>query len=133
MTEGPTGTTPGWYPEPGTGFSRYWDGTSWGAYAPAVSGGGGHPVRPPKEKVVAGLLGILLGGFGIHKFYLGYTAPAVLMLLLSIAGWVFSCFLFPVILPIAFGIIGLIEGNIYLVKSDAEFDAIYVQGTREWF
>ena len=132
MTEGPTSTPPGWYPEPGTGFSRYWDGQSWGAYAPAVSGAG-QPVRQPKDKVVAGLLGIFLGGLGIHKFYLGYTTPGLLMMLLSVAGWVLSCFLFPLILPIAFGVIGLIEGIVYLTKSDAEFNTMYVQGTREWF
>jgi len=121
---------PGWYPEPGTGLSRYWDGTAWGVYAP----GSGVPAqRPPKEKVAAGLLGIFLGGLGIHKFYLGYTTPALIMLLLSISGWVFSCLLFPIVLPIVFSIIGLVEGIIYLTKSDAEFDATYVQGTREWF
>ena len=133
MSEGPTTSPPGWYPEPGTGLNRYWDGQAWGAYAPAPAQPGGQLQPPHKDKVAAGVLGILLGGLGIHKFYLGYTSPGLIMLLCSIAGWVFSCFMFPMLLPIAFGIIGLIEGIIYLTKSDAEFDAIYVQSTREWF
>jgi len=133
MSEDPTSAPPGWYPEPGTGLNRYWDGQTWGAYAPVPAHEGGQLQKPHKDKVAAGILGILLGGFGIHKFYLGYTSPGLIMLLCSIAGWVLSCLMFPMVLPIAFGVIGLIEGIIYLTKSDAEFDAIYVQGTKEWF
>lgn len=35
--------------------------------------GGGTGARYSKSKIAAGLLGIFLGGLGIHKFYLGYT------------------------------------------------------------
>ena len=52
--------------------------------APAVGG---------KSKIAAGLLGIFLGGYGVHNFYLGYTKKAVLQLVLSVGGliatWVF--------------------------------------------
>ena len=71
------------------------------------------------KKVVAGILAILLGGLGVHKFFLGNTVAGIIMLVLSCTG-----------IP---ALIGLIEGIIYLTKSDAEFDAIYVQGAREWF
>jgi hypothetical protein len=30
-------------------------------------------------------------------------------------------------------IIGLIEGIMYLTKSDEEFDRIYIQGKKTWF
>lgn len=133
MTDAPMSSPPGWYPEPGTGLNRYWDGHAWGAYAPTVAYPGGPVQKPRKDKVAAGILGILLGGLGIHKFYLGYTSSGLIMLLCSIAGSVLACFWLPILLPIAFGVIGLIEGIIYLTKSDAEFDATYVQGTREWF
>lgn len=77
------------------------------------------------NKIPAGLCGILLGGFGIHKFILGYTGAGLIMLLVT----VLSCFLgYPVM-----HIIGLIEGIIYLCKSDDEFVRVYVDGRKEWF
>ena len=67
------------------------------------------PEDTANKKMVAGLLGILLGGLGIHKFYLGLTGTAVIQLLVSI----FTCGLA--------GAIGIIEGIIYLTKSDEDF------------
>lgn len=60
-----------------------------------------------KSKIAAGLLGIFLGCFGVHNFYLGYTGKAVAQLLIS----VLSCFT----LSFASGIWGLIEGIMILV------------------
>lgn len=39
-----------------------------------------------KSKLVAGLLGIFLGGLGIHNFYLGYTGKAIAQIVLSCFG-----------------------------------------------
>ena len=77
------------------------------------------------HKIAAGIFGILLGSLGIHKFILGYTGAGLVMLLVS----VLSCF----ILSPLMHIIGLIEGIIYLCKSDEEFVRIYVDGRKEWF
>ena len=44
------------------------------------------PVAGGKSKLVAGLLGIFLGGLGIHNFYLGYNKKAILQILLSCVG-----------------------------------------------
>ena len=60
-----------------------------------------------KSKLVAGLLGIFLGCFGVHNFYLGYTGKAVAQVLIS----VLSCF---ALTPIT-SIWGLIEGIMILV------------------
>ena len=49
------------------------------------------PSPNAKSKIVAGLLGIFLGAFGVHNFYLGYTSKAVLQLVLTIVGLIFSC------------------------------------------
>ena len=68
-----------------------------------------------KSKVAAGLLGIFLGAFGVHNFYLGYTSKAVTQLLLT----VLSCG----ILSFVSGIWGLVEGIQILAGSitvDAE-------------
>ncbi len=81
------------------------------------------------KKVLAGILGIMLGYLGIHKFVLGYTMEGVVMLLLSIVAGFFTCFISTGVIAV----IGLIEGIIYLTKSDEEFVATYVQGRRGWF
>jgi len=71
-----------------------------------------------KQKVLAGILGILLGGLGIHHFYLGSTMAGVICLLLSF------CF--------GLGaVVGLIEGIMILVMKDEEFDARYNARTPE--
>ncbi|RZS99040.1 NINE protein [Aquimarina brevivitae] len=72
------------------------------------------------KKLLAGILGILLGGFGVHKFILGYTKEGIFHILLSLL-----CGLG--------GIIGLIEGIIYLTKSDEEFYQTYQVGQKPWF
>jgi len=77
------------------------------------------------NKIGAGICGILLGSLGIHKFILGYTGAGLIMLLVSLL----SCgFLAPIV-----HLIGLIEGIIYLCKTDDEFVRIYVDNRREWF
>ncbi|MGA0036438.1 MAG: TM2 domain-containing protein [Ilumatobacteraceae bacterium] len=81
------------------------------------------------NKIAAGICGILLGALGIHKFILGYTKEGVIMLLVAIIGGFFTCFIATAVM----GIIGLIEGIIYLTKSDAEFARIYSNGQKGWF
>ncbi len=76
----------------------------------------------------AGWSAILLGGLGVHKFILGYRRAGTIMLAIALVGWVF--FAVPLI---AISLVGLVEGILYLRKSDAEFAATYVQGRREWF
>lgn len=84
--------------------------------------------KPKKEKIVAGLFAILLGGLGIHKFYLGYKAAGIIHLLVFFIG------MLPLFIgTIAISLIGLIEGIIYLTKSDEEFERTYVVNKKEWF
>jgi TM2 domain-containing membrane protein YozV len=78
-----------------------------------------------EKKVAAGVCGILLGSLGVHKFILGYTTEGVIMLAVSLA----TC---GIASPVM-GVIGLIEGIIYLTKSDEEFVALYVNARRGWF
>jgi TM2 domain-containing membrane protein YozV len=81
------------------------------------------------KKLAAGLTGIFLGAFGVHKFVLGYTRPAVIMLVVSLAGGVITCGLASFVI----GVIGLIEGVIYLTKTNAEFQAEYLDAQKDWF
>lgn len=80
------------------------------------------------KRISAGVLGILLGSLGVHKFILGYSKAGVIMLLVSIIG---AGFFF--LGPIVMGIIGFVEGIIYLTKSDSEFHNTYVANKKEWF
>jgi TM2 domain-containing membrane protein YozV len=84
------------------------------------------PAHPKAgSKIAAGICGILLGSLGIHKFILGYTGAGLIMLLVTLL----TCFIASPIMHL----IGLIEGIIYLTKSDADFVKTYVDGRREWF
>ncbi|MFC7071660.1 NINE protein [Halovenus rubra] len=77
-----------------------------------VAQSGGMDGGSSKDRTTAGILAILLGGLGVHKFYLNETGLGVLYLCFS---WTF--------IP---AIIGLIEGILYLMKTDQEFEAKYV-------
>lgn len=69
------------------------------------------PAGTQKSKLAAGLLGIFLGAFGVHNFYLGYTGKAVAQLLITLL----SCFT----LAIVSEIWGLVEGIQILTGSIA--------------
>ena len=77
-------------------------------------------VKQENKKIVSGILAILLGYLGIHKFYLGYTKEGLIQLLLGL--------LFGI-----GGLIGIIEGIIYLTKSDEDFYQTYQVGKKGWF
>jgi len=46
-----------------------------------------YGVNGVKSKIVAGLLGIFLGTYGVHNFYLNYTKKAVIQLATVIAAY----------------------------------------------
>lgn len=79
------------------------------------------PEDTGSKKMVAGLLGIFLGGWGVHKFYLGMTTPGIIQIVISVC----TCGIG--------GVIGLIEGIIYLTKSDEDFHETYVVEQKGWF
>lgn len=62
-----------------------------------------------KNRIAAGLLGIFLGSFGVHNFYLGYTTKAVIQLIMTILSCGF--------LAVVSSIWGLIEGILILTRS----------------
>ncbi len=86
--------------------------------------------KPPgaDKKLAAGICGILLGGLGVHKFILGYTTEGIIMVVTYLVG-LFLCG----IPALAIAIIGIIEGIIYLTKSDEEFSRTYIMNKKGWF
>ncbi len=79
-----------------------------------------RPATQESKRVLAGVLAIVLGIFGVHKFVLGYTVPGIIMLVLGLCTGLSA-------------IVGIIEGIIYLTKSDEEFVETYQIGKKEWF
>lgn len=77
------------------------------------------------KKIAAGILAIVVGGLGIHKFILGYQREGLIMLLVS----VLSCFTLSAVMHV----IGIVEGIMYLTKSDEGFVRTYIYGRRGWF
>ena len=116
--------------------------------AGAAYGNMAHAGAAPgvKSKTTAGLLAIFLGGVGAHKFYLGYTGIGLLhiafwwvALFASCGACVAAFFTFGVSLALILIIwliywsIPIVEGIIYLTKSDDEFHQTYVVNTRVFF
>lgn len=81
------------------------------------------------KKLAAGLTGIFLGAFGVHKFILGYTKAGIIMLVVSLAGGLVTCG----IASFVMGVIGLIEGILYLTKTNEEFQVTYIDAVKDWF
>ena len=103
-----------------------------------MSSGYAQKIPGADKKIAAGLCGILIGGLGIHKFVLGYQQEGIIMLsvnLVSIILLIVSCgLLFPLaFVSMAVGIVGLVEGIIYLTKSDEEFVNTYIINKKPWF
>jgi len=80
-----------------------------------------------KSRVAAGLLAIFCGILGFHKFYLGYISAGIIMFLLTFFLW------WTIVVPLAMFLVSIIEGVMYLTKSDEEFQRIYVQSQKDWF
>lgn len=81
-----------------------------------------------KSRITAGVFALVLGGFGVHKFYLGHKWPGVICILISLTG-ILTLFISNIVL----GIICVIEGIFYLTKSDEEFEQTYIVEKKKWF
>lgn len=85
------------------------------------------------KKVLAGILGIFFGGIGVHKFILGYNTEGFILLGITLVSIPLMCIIigvFTIYIPV---LIGLIEGIIYLTKSDEEFYHMYQLNKKAWF
>jgi len=85
------------------------------------------------KKILAGILGILFGGLGVHKFILGYNKEGGILLGATLVGILLSCVGVGLLIVWIPGVVGFIEGIIYLTKSDADFHNTYQVGKKPWF
>ncbi|SNS96101.1 TM2 domain-containing membrane protein YozV [Micrococcales bacterium KH10] len=101
------------YQQPAGGYQQ--PGPGYGQQTPPQAGYGNQPYGVPaahpeaKSRLAAGLLGILLGGLGIHRFYLGYTGIGILQIVVTL---------------VTFGagaIWGLVEGILYLTDKTGNY------------
>ncbi len=81
------------------------------------------------KKILAGILAIVLGGFGVHKFILGYNKEGIILLVCTIVLGIVTCGIANMIV----WVVTLVEGIIYLTKSDEEFYNTYQVGKKPWF
>ncbi len=89
-------------------------------------------IVPSQKKIPAGILAILLGGLGVHKFFLGMNREGLVMLALTLLSLPLACVGLGFI-PFVVQVIGIIEGVIYLTKSDQDFYLDYIVSKKGWF
>jgi TM2 domain-containing membrane protein YozV len=81
------------------------------------------------KQLLASYCAILFGGFGVHKFILGYNPEGFIMLAISVVAGSFTYGIALIVMQL----IGLIEGMIYLNKSSEEFVDTYFVNKQRWF
>ncbi len=87
-----------------------------------------YRLKPSKDRIAAGILAIFFGAFGIHKFYMGLTNTGFIMLAITIVGSLFTVGAAALVMQL----IALVEGIIYFIKTQPQFEQDYVCGKRKW-
>lgn len=85
------------------------------------------------KRILTGVLAILLGSLGVHKFVLGYNNEGFIILVATAIGYATLCFIIGGFILTATSLLGLIEGIIYLTKTDVEFYETYQKNKNPWF
>ncbi len=85
------------------------------------------------KRILTGVLAIILGSLGVHKFVLGYNNEGIMILVATAIGYATLCILIGGFILFATSLLGLIEGIIYLTKSDVEFYETYQRNKKPWF
>jgi TM2 domain-containing membrane protein YozV len=93
--------------------------------------------RPPysqdNTRILTAVLAIILGSIGVHKFVLGYNNEGFIILIATVIGYATLCIFIGAFIVTATSLLGLIEGIIYLSKTDAEFYETYQKNKKAWF
>lgn len=93
-----------------------------------------HPqYSQDNKRILTGVLAILLGHLGVHKFVLGYNTEGFIILIATVIGYATMCIFVGVFVLAITTLLGLIEGIIYLTKTDAAFYEMYQKNKKSWF
>ena len=95
----------------------------------------GAQIPGADKKILAGILGIVLGGLGIHKFVLGYNQEGVILIAVYLVSFIIAMVTCGLGVPLVLipSVIGIVEGIIYLTKTDEEFVQTYIVNKKPWF
>lgn len=95
----------------------------------------GAQIPGADKKILAGILAIVIGGFGVHKFILGYQQEGIILVASWLIAFAIAMVTCGIGTPLIFipSVIGIIEGIIYLTKSDEEFVQTYINNKKPWF
>jgi TM2 domain-containing membrane protein YozV len=91
------------------------------------------PYSQDNKRVLTGVLAIILGSIGVHKFVLGYNNEGFIILIATVIGYATLCIFIGAFILTATSLLGLIEGIIYLTKTDADFYETYQKNKKPWF
>ena len=86
-----------------------------------------------KSPIVAGILALLFGGLGVHKFYLGYTGEGVALLAATVISVLTTMILIGIIPLMIISVVVFVEAILYLTQNEEDFNRIYVEGRKPWF
>lgn len=96
----------------------------------------GSPEQPPpgmlglseinQKKIIAGILAILVGGLGIHGFYIGNNRMGITFLVIALISLPLACLYIGYLGIIALNVISTIQGVIYLISSDHDYYQKYM-------
>lgn len=89
---------------------------------------GKQQIKPVKDHIAAGILAIFFGVLGIHKFYMGFANTGFLVLAITIIGSLLTFGTAALIMQL----IAIVEGIVYLMKTQSQFEQDYVIGKRKW-
>jgi len=96
-----------------------------------------EPSRPQysndNKRILTGVLAIILGSLGVHEFVLGYNNEGFIILIATVIGYATLCIIIGAFILTVTSLLGLVEGIIYLTKSDAEFYETYQKNKKAWF
>ena len=81
------------------------------------------------RRTTIGILAIIFGFLGVHKFMLGYKTEGFILLAVSIVGGIITCG----VAIIVTDIIGIIEGIMILNKTPMQFKKTYIDRKTTWF